>query len=91
MNDSCEGILGKLFGHKFRSRFNTATTQRRSDGAIVIQQTYVCDVCVRCGAIVESEYETDVEAKADDDERLATEAEERRFYGKDVGKDPRDT
>ena len=47
------------------------------------RKIYVCDVCVRCGEMVESEYVTDVdvEAEADDNERLATEAEERKSNG----------
>lgn len=42
------------------------------------KELYVCDVCVRCGGIVESEYDMNNESTADDNERLAVDMEERK-------------
>ena len=72
--------MGMLCGHKFVSRYNVTTVPHGCDEAMTVSETYVCDVCTRCGAIVESEYAMDenFETEADDAERLAIDAEERK-------------
>lgn len=61
MNHSCKGLLGLLFGHKFRPVFNGEPTQQVSEVkgcteelaeffAGIRRTTYVCSVCTRCGA-----------------------------------------
>lgn len=65
MADSCEGVFGFLFGHKYRARYNEGkpTISRVPGGlgdfesaAELVEaskaKTYTCDVCERCGKIV---------------------------------------
>jgi hypothetical protein len=63
----CKGIFGFLFGHKYQGRFSITESKRFPTRAIKVDQifdvndlketdftkTYVQDVCVRCGNIIE--------------------------------------
>ena len=67
MTDSCKGLVGLIFGHKFQPRYNTgapaasgiklaeydAEILELSIRAVEASKppTYAHDVCVRCGAI----------------------------------------
>ena len=65
---TCQGILGRLFGHKYRPRYDVKDTKPAvgefySGPVGEFRCTYVCDVCVRCGATIKKEA-TDGQEKA---------------------------
>lgn len=65
--ERCIGLLGRIFGHKFRARFNRAALGDITKNLFAMmpwqrtvealnahaEQTYQCDVCERCGAVVD--------------------------------------
>lgn len=66
MKSECKGVTGWLFGHKYRPRHDRQkgpipnTIDRISgacpeaiDALMPTKETYVCDVCERCGDIIE--------------------------------------
>lgn len=67
---TCQGILGRIFGHKYRPRYDVKERERpRSypivsytgpagslrDILVLEDSTYICDVCLRCGDRIERE------------------------------------
>lgn len=69
--DKCIGIMGKIFGHKFKARYDSTSimnpANRRSEymtlamgdkGLELLKDethTYKGDVCTRCGKIINKE------------------------------------
>ena len=59
----CCGMMGMIFGHKFRPRYSTNETDSAlgkkitsfrgdvKDELILVEQKYHGDICVRCGLI----------------------------------------
>lgn len=67
MNTQCSGVLGRVFGHRYRPRYSTSEQPSgisfknlygdeqmhlACEVAKLSTQTYQCDVCERCGSIV---------------------------------------
>lgn len=67
MSAECEGLFGRLFGHKFQPQYETtpppddlfAGMTRVASGVVetmttaYTKKTYVRDVCKRCGKSIE--------------------------------------
>jgi hypothetical protein len=59
MKTECQGLFGRLFGHKFVGHYNRTPPNTAgiegSRGAVMefidrmTEKTYVCSVCLRCG------------------------------------------
>ena len=65
--DKCKGILGKIFGHNFKARYNTEYSEGKFPPDLdlwspyckdIIEATksekseYIHDICIRCGKVI---------------------------------------
>jgi len=65
----CKGIMGKIFGHKFESRYNIEKSASKPIGSMTniwdiekvldqfrdTKKIYIYDICSRCGKIIKKD------------------------------------